>query len=179
MDILSNPTDLQDDIIALFRSSFTASEGATEGQAVSALAAKLLRDTPAPDLAVYAARDQGVVIAAAIFSRLTYSADPRSVFILSPMAVAPDRQGQGLGQALLRHALAALRGKGVEAALTYGDPAFYGKLGFRPLDLAEAASPLPLSQPVGWIGQSLTAAPLLPLKGTCRCVAALDDPSIW
>lgn len=125
------------------------------------------------------ALDHREAIGVAIFSRLTYADDPRSVFILSPMAVATDRQGKGVGQALLNHALSVLSDTGVAVAITYGDPAFYGKVGFLPLDEATAAPPLPLSFPTGWIGQSLTDERLYPLQGTCTCVAALNDPAIW
>ena len=72
-----------------------------------------------------------------------------------------------------------LQSEGVDVALTYGDPNFYGKVGFKSLSLADAAAPLPLSYPEGWIGQSLSGAPFEPLKGDCRCVPALNDPSLW
>ena len=101
------------------------------------------------------------------------------VFLLSPMAVATRWQGHGLGQRLLTHALASLREAGVDVAITYGDPAFYGKVGFEPLSQSIARPPLPLSQPEGWIGQSLTKEPLAALSGTSICVAALNDPSFW
>jgi hypothetical protein len=67
----------------------------------------------------------------------------------------------------------------VAVAITYGDPAFYGKVGFLPLDEDTAASPLPLSFPAGWIGQSLTNEPLHPLKGDSICITALNEPAIW
>jgi predicted N-acetyltransferase YhbS len=166
-------------IIDLFATTFTASEGAEEGALIGGLAASLLETTPQRDIRVFTALDHKTVVGAAIFTRLTYAEDSRTVFILSPMAVATDRQGQGVGQALLTHALAALREAGVDIAITYGDPAFYGKVGFAPLDQAVAPAPLPLSQPHGWIGQSLTGAPLTPLRGACSCVEALDDPAVW
>lgn len=163
----------------LFTDTFSASEGAEEGAVIGALVRGLLGTTPSQDIAVFTAENAGAMIAAAIFSRLVYDQDPRSVFILSPMAVAPNRQGQGVGQAVLRHALTALGDDGVDVAITYGDPAFYGKVGFRPLTEADAPAPLPLSQPEGWIGQSLTDARLAPLRGACTCVPALSDPAIW
>jgi predicted N-acetyltransferase YhbS len=166
-------------VIDLFAATFTASEGAEEGALIGDLVRNLLSGTPRQDLYVFNAQDHGEIIGGAVFSRLTYSDDPRSVFILSPMAVATDRHGQGIGQALLKHALDVLRDDGVDVAITYGDPAFYGKVGFLPIDEEAAAAPLPLSFPEGWIGQSLTDKPFHALKGKCACVAALDDPAIW
>jgi predicted N-acetyltransferase YhbS len=118
-------------------------------------------------------------VGGAVFTRLAFADDPRTVFILAPMAVATDRQGQGIGQALLRHALDALQAEGVDVAMTYGDPAFYGKVGFLSVSTQTVAAPQPLSQPEGWVGQSLTGAPLSPLRGPCTCVAALNDPAFW
>ena len=169
----------EEQIKSLFAQTFAASEGADEGRLIAALVEGLLNTTPREDLFVFTQAEGEALIAAAIFSRLTYSEDARSVFILSPMAVATERQKQGVGQALLKEALSALSKEGVDVAITYGDPAFYGKVGFEPLDEDAAAAPLPLSQPVGWIGQPLQEPALLPLKGRCTCVAALDDPAIW
>jgi putative acetyltransferase len=179
MDFSNTVGGREQPIIDLFAATFTASEGAEEGALIGGFVARLLDSTPKQDIHVYTASDEGTLIAAAIFTRLTYAEDPRTVFILSPMAVATDRQGQGVGQALLTHALAALRAEGVDIAITYGDPAFYGKVGFASLDQAVAPAPLPLSQPQGWIGQSLTGAALTPLRGACSCVEALNDPALW
>jgi len=93
-------------------------------------------------------------------------------------AAAPDRQGQGVGQALLPHALAQLPETGTDVAITYGDPAFYGKVGFKPITEADAALRLPLSHSEGWMGQSLHGRSFVPLRGPCICVQALRDPEV-
>ncbi|MEL6644019.1 MAG: N-acetyltransferase [Pseudomonadota bacterium] len=166
-------------LAALFTATFSASEGPEEGAIVGALAARLMEDTPREDLRTFFATDGAGPIAAVIFTPLVYPQDPRRVMLLSPMAVATDHQGQGVGQALLTHALDALRSEGVDVAITYGDPAFYSKVGFQPLTAAQAAPPHPLSQPQGWIGQSLTGQALTPLKGPSTCVSGLNDPALW
>ncbi len=179
MDVVSDGKGREQDIIDLFAASFTAAEGAAEGTLIAALVRDLLEGTPAGDLHVFLACEGPTIIGGAIFSRMRYDRDARRVFILSPMAVAPDRQGQGVGQALLRHALAVLRADGVAVALTYGDPDFYGRVGFAQISVAQAAAPFALRQPEGWLGQSLTDAPLAPLKGPAACVAALNNPDLW
>lgn len=170
---------LEPSIIALVKSSFSASEGAEEGARIGALVDKLLNDTEAPDIAVFTAWAETALTGAAIFTRLHFANDARQVYLLSPMAVAQNWQGQGIGQGLLAHALAALRDAGVDVVVTYGDPAFYGKLGFLPLSEVTMPAPQPLSQPEGWIGQSLTDAPLAPFDTAGTCVAALDDKTLW
>ena len=52
--------------------------------------------------------------------------------VLSPLAVAPERQGAGIGGALVRHALDAASASGSPFVLLEGDPRYYSRLGFRP-----------------------------------------------
>lgn len=166
-------------IVGLFASTFAASEGAEEGALIGALARRLIAETPAQDLRVITAWENGVLFGAILFTRLTYANDPRTVFLLAPVAVASEHQGRGIGQRLIAHGLDALRQEGVDIAVTYGDPAFYGRVGFKPVTAAEFPAPQPLTQPQGWIAQSLTEAPLMPLRGPTACVAAFDDPALW
>lgn len=167
------------EVQALFATTFAASEGPDEGAVIGGFVRRLLAGTPAADIRVYRAEEAGALVGAAVFTRLRFGTDPRVVFILSPMAVATGRQGQGVGQALLRHALAALRAEGVDIAITYGDPAFYGRVGFAPVTTDEVPAPLPLNMPEGWIGQALDGGTIAPLPGPCTCVDALNDPSLW
>lgn len=166
-------------ITALFETTFAASEGAAEGAVVGAMAQKLLSTTSPADLRVFLDREGGELRAAALFSRLSFASDKRVVFILSPMAVAPQWQRKGLGQTLLRRALGALRAEGVDVAMTYGDPAYYGRVGFEPVKEVVVPAPLPLSMPHGWIGQALDGGQIAPFAGPCSCVDALNNPEIW
>lgn len=166
-------------IISLFTETFTASEGPDEGALIGRLVQDLLARTPAADIRVFRATDNGRLVAAVVFTRLTYPDDPRYVVLLSPMAVATECQGKGIGQALIRHALEALRSEGAEVAITYGDPAFYGRVGFGPITEDQARAPLPLSMPQGWIGQSLTDGQMPVLRGKPACVPALNRPEVW
>jgi predicted N-acetyltransferase YhbS len=93
--------------------------------------------------------------------------------------VATDRQRQGIGQRLLRHGLASLRNAGVDIVMTYGDPRYYAKVGFRPISETDARAPFALKHPEGWLAQSLTDRAMTPLKGPSRCVEALNDPLFW
>jgi predicted N-acetyltransferase YhbS len=167
------------EIAALFAATFTDSEDAEEGALIGALARRLMAETPAQDLRVFTAWDSDALIGGIIFSRLVYEGDSRTVFLLAPVSVATDRQGQGVGRRLIAHGLDALRRDGVDIALTYGDPAFYGRVGFRSITEAAAPAPFALQQPEGWLGQSLTDAELTPLSGPARCVPAIDDPVFW
>ena len=69
--------------------------------------------------------------------------------------------------------------EGVVITVTYGDPAFYGRVGFKPITQTDAPAPFALRHSEGWLGQTLTDAVLTPLRGPARCVPALDDPVFW
>ncbi|QFU00264.1 Acetyltransferase (GNAT) family protein [Halomonas sp. THAF5a] len=179
MDISQAGKGREPALVALFTATFTASEGAAEGALIGDLVRRLLADTPASDRYVFTAEAGGTIVGGAIFSRLIYDREARTVFVLGPVAVATERQGEGIGQRLLSHGLKTLGDAGVDVAMTYGDPGYYARIGFAPISEAFAPAPFPLQHPEGWLAQSLTGAEMTPLQGKARCVAALDDPVFW
>lgn len=54
------------------------------------------------------------------------------VEVLSPLAVRPDRQGQGIGSALVRRGLEHATERNVPLVFLEGDPGYYRRLGFVP-----------------------------------------------
>ena len=168
-----------DKIIALIGETFAASEGASEGKAIAGLVRKLITTTDPADLFVITAFEKGRRAGAIIFSRIKFDQDDRTVFILSPVAVKTDKQGQGIGQRLIKWGLAHIRKSGVDVALTYGDPNYYGKVGFQQITEDQAKAPLPLNHPHGWLALALDGGKLRPLKGSSHCVDALDDVAFW
>jgi putative acetyltransferase len=54
------------------------------------------------------------------------------VLMLTPLAVAPGRQGRGIGTALVAAALEAAEEVGAPAVFLEGDPGYYGARGFSP-----------------------------------------------
>lgn len=55
----------------------------------------------------------------------------RDMLTLTPLAVAPDHQGCGIGSALVRAALQAAEREGEPLIVLEGSPRYYGRLGFR------------------------------------------------
>jgi predicted N-acetyltransferase YhbS len=51
------------------------------------------------------------------------------LWLVGPIAVRPDRRGEGIARAMLRRALAAIDLTGIRAVLI-GDPEYYGPFGF-------------------------------------------------
>lgn len=165
-------------IVQLFSSVFATSEGEDEGKLVSQLANDLLANTDDQDIFCLVAVEEGRIVGAIFFSRLDFAKDV-SAFILAPVAVHSDHQGQGIGQALINYGLSELRDSGVSVVITYGDPNFYRQVGFRPISPETIRAPFDLSQPEGWLGQSLSGEAIEALSGDCTCVEALNDPAYW
>ena len=72
-----------------------------------------------------------------------------------------------------------LKKQGVHLVFTYGDPAFYSKVGFRQITEKTAKAPFILSQPEGWIAQSLLGEDIKPLPDQPYCVEAFNKPDLW
>jgi predicted N-acetyltransferase YhbS len=165
-------------IESLFVSVFSKSEDEQEGALVGNLARELVATTDRRDLYGFVAVEAGQLVGAIFFSRLTFEKDIDG-FILAPVAVRTEYQGMGVGRELIIHGLRELKKRGVRVVTTYGDPAFYAKVGFHPLSPNVIEAPFELSQPEGWLGQSLTEDSIEPIPGRCSCVKALDHPAYW
>lgn len=166
------------EVVALFETVFTRSEGAREGALIGALARDLMSSLDAEDIHGFLALHEGEIVGAIFFTRLAFD-HPREAFLLAPVAVHGDHQGVGIGQTLIAHGLREMARRGVSFVATYGDPAFYSRVGFRPLSQDVIRPPYELSQPEGWLGQMLTSEPLESVTGRCSCVRAFDDRAYW
>jgi putative acetyltransferase len=165
-------------IVDLFKSVFATSDGKAEGALIGKLAADLFETTVDGDLFNYVAVDGDCVVASIFFTRLEFDNNCDS-YILGPVAVRSDRQREGIGQALISHGLSDLTDRGVDFVLTYGDPNFYRKVGFQQISPATIKAPFRLSQPDGWLGQSLSGTSFETLTGSCTCVNAFKNPVYW
>lgn len=63
-------------------------------------------------------------------SAVTISSGAQGWFGLGPISVWPDRQGQGIGSALMQAALAELQQLGAMGCVVLGDPGYYSRFGF-------------------------------------------------
>ena len=118
------------------------------------------------------------LVASIFFTRLHFD-DPVRIYMLAPVAVSTPYQGKGVGQSLIHYGLNALESRSVDVVVTYGDPAFYAKVGFQFLPEAVIQAPLKLSMPGGWLGQSLTDEPIPKLNQRPTCVKAFNNPVYW
>jgi predicted N-acetyltransferase YhbS len=85
------------------------------------------------------AETDGRVVGHVAISPVTIDGTACGWFGLGPLSVLPGRQGAGIGSRLVREALARLRAAGARGCVLVGEPAYYGRFGFR----AEPALVLP------------------------------------
>ena len=165
-------------IVALNIQTFIDSENAKEGQLIGTLVKELLGQTPQESLYCFVAMDDENLIGSIIFTTLTFENNVNA-YILSPVAIKTDFQGRGMGQKLINFGLNVLKEQGVELAFTYGDPQYYCKVGFAQITEKIAKAPQKMSQPEGWLAQSLIAESFLPIEGQSSCVKALNKAEYW
>ena len=166
------------EVIELFTQVFSESENESEGQVIGKLVSDLIATTESEDLVGFVATSRGRIVGCIFFSRFIVPGD-EVAFILSPVAIATSEQGTGIGQKLISYGLDHLKALGVDLAFTYGDPGFYSKVGFGQIDERIVKAPYKLSQPEGWLAQSLDGKPIEAMQGSSRCVAALSDKKYW
>ncbi|MDS7597266.1 N-acetyltransferase [Agrobacterium tumefaciens] len=76
------------------------------------------------------AEDDGGIIGHIGFSPVILSGGDEGWFALGPLSVAPGKQRHGIGTALVRAGLAALRQIGASGCVLAGSPDYYGRFGF-------------------------------------------------
>lgn len=78
--------------------------------------------------------DGGRVIGHILFTPVTIepAVSDRPLCGLAPMAVLPERQGQGIGSLLVEAGLSASQAAGFHSVVVLGHPEFYPRFGFKP-----------------------------------------------
>ncbi|MCP8689867.1 GNAT family N-acetyltransferase [Marinobacterium sedimentorum] len=77
------------------------------------------------------AEEGGVIVGHIAFSPVTVEGQACGWFGLGPVSVRPERQGQGIASQLIRQGLRNLEARGAEAVVLVGEPAYYGRFGFK------------------------------------------------
>lgn len=77
------------------------------------------------------AEDAGQLIGHVAISPISVQDGSQGWFGLGPISVLPEQQGRGVGTALMRAAIEALRAQGARGCVLLGEPGYYGRFGFR------------------------------------------------
>lgn len=104
------------------------------GQIVADLVDDLRGLVTATDGLSLVAEDETGVVGHALFTPSLLDTPRRlvDVQVLSPVAVTPKRQKQGIGSTLIREGVTIMSKRGVPIIFLEGDPAYYSRLDFRP-----------------------------------------------
>lgn len=88
-----------------------------------------LRDAKVLSLSLVC-EDQTGIIAHIAFSPVVINGEQSVWYGLGPVSVMPERQGEGIGGALIREGLSQLKTQGIEGIVLLGEPKYYSRFGF-------------------------------------------------
>jgi putative acetyltransferase len=98
--------------------------------------------------------------------------------LLGPLGVVSGWQKKGVGSALIAEALRRVKASGAARVLVLGDPAYYGRFGFRADADVAAPYPLPDAWHPAW--QSLSLSGRTPkLRGRLVVPEPWRQPALW
>lgn len=120
-----------DDIAAIHSVTRDAFREAEHSSGTEQYIVDALRDAGALSYS-FVAEYGGRIVGHVAASPVTIDGDVSGWFGIGPLSVAPERQRQGIGAALMRAVLEALREAGAAGCVLLGDPAYYGRFGFTP-----------------------------------------------
>lgn len=130
----------------------------------------LAREGAAPDPKLsIAAWDGDRLVGSIRFTPMVLAGqDPaHAVLLLGPLAVVPERQGNGVGGKLIAAGLEAAREHGHAIVFLLGPPAYYAKYGFSPVPAGQVRLTVPYD-PVRLLALRLDGQGIETLKGILR-----------
>ncbi|MEP3304204.1 MAG: N-acetyltransferase, partial [Roseibium sp.] len=118
----------------------------------------LLRDLFASDCVLLSlvAETDGAVVGHVVFTMVQVGGTDAKAALLGPVAVAPDRQKQGIGSALIERGFGLLADENVSRIFVLGDPAYYGRFGFDPESKVVTPFEIPVEWREGWQSRTLS-----------------------
>jgi len=172
---LAQKADL-DSILKVVETAFSDEEN----KVIKNLVLELSKETASPSIKSLVAEVDNQVIGYVSYSPIFLKSDTNITgYILAPLAVSPEHQKQGLGSNLIKSGIDMLTKDDANVLLVYGDPAYYGRFGFKEEIGRSFVPPYPLEYKFGWTGMMLneTAVPEQPIQ--FECVSALSKPDLW
>jgi len=172
---LTQETDL-DSILKVIEIAFSDEEN----KVIINLVQELHQETTSPSIKSLVAEVDNQVIGYVSYSPIFLKSDSsNSGYILAPIAVSPEHQKQGVGSNLIKSGIDMLTKEGAGVLLVYGDPAYYGRFGFREEIGRSFVPPYTLQYPFGWTGMMLNDTPVPEEPIQFECVSALSKPDLW
>lgn len=98
--------------------------------------------------------------------------------LLGPLAVAPHKQRQGVGGALIKAGLDRLKNAGASCVLVLGDPTYYGRFGFQAERHVAPPYPLPEIWNGAWRSLMLEDS-ASPIRGVLSVPSPWRHENLW
>ncbi len=110
-----------------------------------------------PELSLVAER-AGAVVGHVMFSYVTLrrAHDEKRVLILSPLAVSPAAQREGIGSALVRAGAAGAEARSEPLVIVEGIPSYYPRFGFERARALGIEPPSPQIPDAAWMARKLS-----------------------
>ena len=119
------------DVVAIDAVTVAAFRDAPHADHTEQFIVRALRAAGMLTLSLVAEDKGGCIVGHVAVSPVTISDGVCDWYGLGPISVVPERQGQGVGSAMMQHALDALRMLGAAGCVVLGDPGYYARFGFR------------------------------------------------
>ena len=131
---------------------------------------------PSEGLAFVARGGDGSIVGTVRLWDVTLGEEGTAALLLGPLAVEPSLKGAGIGQALMRHAIAEAERLGHRAILLVGDAAYYERFGFSAEKTGALAMPGPY-EPQRFLALELVKGALDGAEGVLRAAGRASRDS--
>lgn len=119
-----------EDIVAIGQLTTRAFRNMEHSSQTEAAIIDALREAGVMTLSLVAV-DGGELVGHIAFSPVKVNGRDVGWYGLGPVSVEPERQGEGIGGSLVTAGIENLKALGAEGCVLLGEPAFYGRFGFR------------------------------------------------
>ena len=165
-----------DSILKVIETAFSDEEN----KVIMNFVQELHQETTSPSIKSLVAEVDNQVIGYVSYSPIFLKSDTNITgYVLAPLAVSPEHQKQGVGSNLINAGIDMLTEDSVGVLLVYGDPAYYGRFGFKKEIGQSFVPPYSLEYPFGWTGMMLSDTPVPEQPIKFECVSALSKSSLW
>lgn len=161
-----------------FKKVFTKSESIKEGNIVGNLSYKLSKLIDDKNIIGIEGKINNKIVAYIFLTKLYFKED-YLVYLLAPVAVDSNYQKKGLGQKIIQFALKYLKKQNADLLMTYGDPNYYLKSGFKKTKVTLIPAPYKLSQPIGWLVNKISPKRPIKLRSKPSCVLPFKNKKLW
>ena len=161
-----------------FKKVFTKSESTKEGNIVGNLSYKLSKLIDDENIIGIEGKINNKIVANIFLSKLYFKED-YLVYLLAPVAIDRNYQRKGLGQKIIQYGIKYLKKQKVDLLMTYGDPNYYSKSGFKKTKVTLIPAPYKLSQPIGWLANKISSKRSIKLKSKPSCVLPFRNKKLW